>query len=566
MPFSRIAALSGLAIGLAMPVMSFAADTPQPGGTLTFLTERSHDEPPGWDVEEAASASAMLYVNPYMEYLLGADVLTHGPRGSNQFPFSMAEEEVPEQFLTGVLAESWEVTSDPLGVTFKIRPGVMWTGNKNIGMEPREFTAEDAAFVLNRYRNGKQSRKINNFTDEMPFEAVDKYTMRANFTRFNASWAWIIGYALYSPMYPPEMIEAGPTNWRNAVGTGPFILTNYVQGSYVSYRKNPDWWNREQEIDGTTYQTPFIDELVLPIMTSPAAQLAAIRTGQVDLATAVPVVNEDTLKQVDEKLNVVKTPSGRSLDLVFNATQGANKDLKFRRAIMVGIDEQAVVDAVMPGGTIGGQPFSRHLGTNVFTPIEELPDDIAQLYGYDPETAKQMIEETGNAGADFNVYYSNADDRSAQASALLADQLSRVGLNPVLTPLEPAVLSKYQTGDTSWDGVLVWFGGNSKTARGADVFRSFPYSSLHEDAGHNERMNHIMAITDGTERDAGLKKEGAYMIGQVGEIAIGETPVLTVWWPWVKNYYGEVEAGFNTYNPMFSTLWIDQGLKSDMGY
>jgi peptide/nickel transport system substrate-binding protein len=562
----RLAAASGLAVVLTFPVIAEAQETPKPGGTLTYMTERSRDQPPGWDVEEAASATAMLYVNPYEEYLMIADVLKFGPRGTNEFPFSMMEEEVPERYLTGSLAESWEITKDPVGVKFHIRKGVMWTGNKNIGMAPREFTAEDAAFALNRYRDGKQAGKIKHFIDSGAFKAVDKYTLQATFKTFNAAWAWIIGYALYSPMYPPEVVKAGPMDWRNAVGTGPFILSDYADGSYVTYQKNPNWWNKEQTINGKKYATPFIDELSFPIITSPAAQLAAIRTGQVDLATMVPVTNEQTLRSTSPDLNIKKMPSGRAMDLVFNSTKGPSQDLAFRRAIMVGLDEQAIVNAVLPGGTIGGQPYSRYLGNNIFTPIEEMPKEIAELYGYDPQRAKEMITQAGKAGAKLPIYYSNSDNRSAQATALIADQLSKIGIVPVLTPVEAAVLSKYQTGDTSWEGVLLWFGGNSKTARGADGFRAFPYSSLNKDAGHNERMDRIMAITDGDERDRELKKEGVYMIGQVGEIAIGEAPVLTVWWPWVKNYYGEVEAGFNNSNPMFSTLWIDQDLKKKMGF
>ena len=537
---------------------------PQYGGTLVFLTERSREKPPGWDVEEAASASAMVYVNPYEEYLLGVDVQRYGPRGTNEFPFAMAEEEVPEKYLKGMLAEGWEVTTKPLGVTFHIRKGVMWTGNPRIGMAQREFTAQDAAFVLNRYSQGKQASKISQFIAPNTFRAIDRYTLRVDFTRYNASWAWLIGYALYSPMYPPEVVKAGARDWRNAVGTGPFILSKYVQGSYVSYRRNPNWWNRDQVIDGKMRRVPFIAELVFPLVTSLATQLAAIRTGQVDIATAVPTVNLSSLRTTP--MHIRELPSGRVMQLLFNSTRGPERDRAFRRAIIIAINEQAIVDAVMPGGTTGGSPFSRYLGNTLFTPIEQMPRDTAELYGHDSDAARRMIERGGYKGVDFPIYYSNADGRAAQGAALMADQLTRIGIKPILTPTEPAILGKYQTTDTSWEGMLIWFASNSKIGRGVDNLRSLPYTSYHQDRGHNDRMNAIMAITDGNARDALLKKEAVYMIDQAGVVAVGEEPVLTVWWPWVKNYHGEVEAGFNNYNPMFSTLWIDAGEKAKMGY
>lgn len=535
---------------------------PQFGGTLVYLGGRSREKPPGWDISEAAGASAMFYVNPYEEYLLGVDVLGSGPRGSNAFPFNMVEAEVPEQYLIGSLAESWEVTTEPLGLTFHIREGVMWTGNPRIGMEPREFTAHDAAFVLNRYTTGKQANKTSQFIEAGTFRAVDRYTLRVDFERYNASWAWVIGYALYSPMYPPEVVEAGPKDWRNAVGTGPFIIDDYVQGSYVAYRRNPDWWNREKVIDGTTYQTPFIDELILPIITSPTTQLAAIRTGQVDIANAVPMVYEDALRE--SGLEVRKGPSGRAMNIIFNTLQGPGESLMFRRAVMIAIDQQSIIDAVMPGGSIAGYPLSRYMGDKLFTPVDQMPDNVAQLYGHDPDAARALFEESGHAGAELPIYYSNADGRAAQAAAVMADQLTEAGISPVLLPVEPAVLARYENSDPSWEGALIWFASNSSLGRGVDNLRSIRYTAYHNDAGHNERMDRIMAMTDSVPREAALKQEAVGMIGAASNIAIGEEPVLTVWWPWVRNYFGEVEAGYHNLNPMFSTLWIDQQMKEDL--
>jgi len=49
-------------------------------------------------------------------------------------------------------------------------------------------------------------------------------------------------------------------------------------------------------------------------------------------------------------------------------------------------------------------------------------------------------------------------------------------------------------------------------------------------------------------------------------IAIGAPKQICYAWPWVKNYYGEVETGFINYEPMWERLWIDQAMKAEMGY
>ncbi|MBA7695662.1 hypothetical protein ES703_104294 [subsurface metagenome] len=42
--------------------------------------------------------------------------------------------------------------------------------------------------------------------------------------------------------------------------------------------------------------------------------------------------------------------------------------------------------------------------------------------------------------------------------------------------------------------------------------------------------------------------------------------IVNAYWPWLKNYYGEVETGFFNFTPMTSRLWIDQDMKADLGF
>lgn len=63
-----------------------------------------------------------------------------------------------------------------------------------------------------------------------------------------------------------------------------------------------------------------------------------------------------------------------------------------------------------------------------------------------------------------------------------------------------------------------------------------------------------------------LKELGIYCIDQVSHIPMGNPTLLLAWWPWVKNYYGEIDGGYDNCSAYVSTLWIDQDLKAEMGY
>ena len=81
---------------------------------------------------------------------------------------------------------------------------------------------------------------------------------------------------------PPEVVELhGDVNdWRNVVGTGPYELTDLVEGSSFTHTKNPDYWRHDEKYPQN--RLPYIDELKALIIKEKATYLAALRSGRVD--------------------------------------------------------------------------------------------------------------------------------------------------------------------------------------------------------------------------------------------------------------------------------------------
>ena len=63
-----------------------------------------------------------------------------------------------------------------------------------------------------------------------------------------------------------------------------------------------------------------------------------------------------------------------------------------------------------------------------------------------------------------------------------------------------------------------------------------------------------------------MKKLNVYCIDQAPAIWLPGPYVYSAWWPWVKNYYGEIRAGAWRPAPILARVWIDQELKKKMGY
>ena len=70
-------------------------------------------------------------------------------------------------------------------------------------------------------------------------------------------------------------------DWRNLVGTGPYSMTEWVEGSGITYTKNPNYWKDDEKFPGN--RLPFADEIKLLFMPDASTQLAALRKGKLAL-------------------------------------------------------------------------------------------------------------------------------------------------------------------------------------------------------------------------------------------------------------------------------------------
>ena len=92
----------------------------------------------------------------------------------------------------------------------------------------------------------------------------------------------------HSDIYPPEVIEehGDAKDWRTIVGTGPFMLTDYVLDSSITFKKNPDYWRNDPKYPEN--RIPYIDEMRMLIFPELATRMAALRTGKVDWVGVLP--------------------------------------------------------------------------------------------------------------------------------------------------------------------------------------------------------------------------------------------------------------------------------------
>ena len=73
-------------------------------------------------------------------------------------------------------------------------------------------------------------------------------------------------------IYPPEVIgqHGHMQDWKTAVGTGPYMLTDWVKGSAITYTKNPNYWGHDEKFPEN--RLPYLDEVKALIIPDPSTR------------------------------------------------------------------------------------------------------------------------------------------------------------------------------------------------------------------------------------------------------------------------------------------------------
>jgi peptide/nickel transport system substrate-binding protein len=539
---------------------------PTYGGTFTYLHRWYYQDPVSFDdVTTAGLSPTCVWVNPYAECLLEGDINKFGPRGNNSFSFQYNLVNQFGQYYGPALATSWEVTQTPFGVVYHLRHGVMFTGNTKIGMAPRELTADDVAFHINRLLTSSSIKSIyNSYIKSVT--ATDRYTVTILWSSFYSQWESPIGMdcGVQSRIIPPEVAAAGADNWKNASGTGPYIITDYVSGSYASYTRNPNYWGTTT-INGKLYQEPLISKVVYPIIVDESTAIAALRTGKVDMWPAVPSTYQTTLAKSSPDMTINKWLFCFNYWIRFNCLTSkyfTNKDV--RRAMFMATDLKAIRDNVFQGGNIYSFPAAP--GTPEYTPPEQYPASVTDEFTYDPVKAKQLLATAGFPNGftceltvnPTSVMHDIADtlvSEWAKAGVTLTiDARDSTAFQAAYTKVlyDDSVIATHPT-DDAWGPLFACRPGGEGCAVNDPV-----YNALYDKA---------QATQDTAARVALKQQLGIYLLDNAFGIPLTNQYVLDCYWPWLKNYYGEVTAGnYNDIMPFVSQMWIDENMKTSMGY
>ena len=493
---------------------------------------------------------------------------------------------VPDSVMRGHLAESWE-TPDPRTYIFHIRQGVHWHNRPPVN--GRELTAKDVEYNYHRYLGLGSG-----FTEAAVYHAnplgaigvesvtaTDEYTVV--FKLAEPNWVALSAVLLQPSAHinAPEVIEeyGEIDDWRNQVGTGPFMVTDFVDGSSVTKTKNPDYWGYDEKYPEN--RLPYLDEVVMLVIPDDASRIAALRTGELDyvgILTDNSIVSTDVglrLQQTNPELQMFTRPhpTFNKSGFVFNTSKPPMGDVRVRHAMQMALDLETIKDSYWKGmAETAPQGF---LGSGLVefgyvTPFEEWPEEIKRYYRYDRAGAEKLLDEAGfPRGADGIRFRTTLNVRELHDTffyEIAVEHFREIGVDVEMTVYDTATWAgRIGTGD---DGMVSFSAGFvHHPAMMLPTFtsnNSFKPAQV-QDPAFDAMVEALKAATELEEYESRAREASMYLTEQHWSMWGGAAFEFTFVQPWVTGYNAESKAGGDR-GPIVARLWIDQDLKKEMGH
>lgn len=534
-------------------------EKPQYGGVFTQASSRQvlmFDDVPG----------SIHYGAPFQwtnEQLLFED-WAKGPEGTNETGMRYM---IPPNWehAAGLLAESWVV--DDTSITYNIRKGVHF--HDVYPTNGRELTSDDVKFSIERLWFTPGTYQYSAYPYIESIETPDKYTVVVNIESGYVGLIWLQVSMNMGGIVARDLIEhyGDGTDWKNACGTGAFVLKDFVDGSSATLEKNPNYWMKDPFFPENTL--PYVDGIKHLIILDASTRIAAMRTGKIDLLgefwSQVDWEDADSLMSTNPELKYAASLGGQGISMRIDKPELPFYDVKVRRALNLAVDQRAIVRDYYAGNAelyfIPFLPIPEN--SRFFTPLEEQSELVQELYDYNPDKAKQLLAEAGYpSGFTTSVI---CTETSVDLYSLVKDYWSKIDVELDLDVREQAtynsIISKRQheelapgAGSLSQPRLMIsWVPDNRYNV----CYIDDPYL--------NDAYAQIQGLFwDQKAQDVILTDAGIYAQEQVYTIPLAAPLSYTFWQPWVKGYSGELGSAYTIIQDHVRFIWIDQDLREGM--
>ncbi len=549
-------------------------DKPQYGGRIVVATNTN------WQDFDEITGSPITF-NHTMRFTneeLWIGDWSTGPAGSNVNPTGGTR---VTTFMTGDLAESWDLSGFDAGtLTFKIKKGVHFaldpSSEASRLVNGRELTADDIVYSFKQVTTSPTSYIYTAYPvlRNAQITAPDKYTFMVKADPPTA--LWFLRVTDFFHVVPHEVVEkyGSMKDWHNSVGSGPWLLSDVVDNSSVTFTKNPKYWMTDTGNAGKGNQLPYADGVKFLVIADTNTMQSAFRTGRIDTLTADWKDGPAFIKALPDIKNYQFPAFGGAGNTSMRTDKTPFNDIRVRKAIFKALDFKAIAEALYGPGArwlawpIGYSDTYKTAYLDVTDP--DCPAEVKDVYKYDPAAATQLLKDAGYpTGFKGSIIILNRTD-VLDYYQTLQTYWAKVGINVTLDPREQGAWYTILQ-NRNYD-FMMWGTGSPITNlhQAACMYgNSATNPSYINDPTVNAAREKMMALSvkDDPAADKLHRELMKYVLAQAWAVPMPGGVSYGLWWPWLKQFYGGRGGwGYMNTDNWVTWAWVDQNLKKSMGH
>ena len=313
-------------------------------------------------------------------------------------------------------------------------------------------------------------------------EIIDDYTVHLVWDDYHGGYMGLLGDVMMvdEESYDIETASVAP------IGTGPYVVKEYVLNSHLFLERRDDYWG----------ELPPFKYINFRVLREPSQVINALETGMVDLAFRIDNSDVPHIRSLPgmQILNYFDT----SYVLIgFNLSPKSKlHDIDARYAVCHAIDRQAIVDVAYDGMA---QILNRMAPLTIAgdTPDFDFLSDIYRI-GYDQERARELAQSSGLAGQTVRLMNSGTPELTL-LSEMVQDMLKEIGVDVQIVSYDPATVWTRGMDDVNaefWD-MQVSIGINPGYSAAGALVQGFLSSAVQNTPSHWEGCEEYWTYADG---------------------------------------------------------------------
>jgi peptide/nickel transport system substrate-binding protein len=351
------------------------------------------------------------------------------------------------------LANSWKVSKDGRTITFTLREGVAFS-------DGTPFSADDLVFTMNQLMDPA----LHSPTGDA-FRSGDGVVVSKALAPNKVSIIFPSPIAGLDKLFDQVAIMSAHSPLKEKAVLGPFFVAEYLPGSHVLLKRNPNYWKK----DSSGRQLPYLDSVRLDIQQNRDLEIIRFRRGEIDLINALDSEYFDRLVAQSPEAAHDAGPTMDSEEMWFNQVAASPipsykkewfKSTAFRRAVSEAINRQDLVRivfnnhataAVGPVSPANQFWFNSKLKPHAFNPSAASQLLASQGFRLEGQT---LLDHSGHP-VEFSIITNSGNKARERMAAMIQQDLSGIGIKVTVVTLDFPALIERITRNFDYDACLL---------------------------------------------------------------------------------------------------------------